>query len=61
MGIVSAKEVAKVMNLEKFGILGTSLGWAVLRTTRLSRLNKEYQKRKDLSGTRIYRFYSEGI
>ncbi len=50
MGIVSAKEVAKVMNLEKFGILGTSLGWAVLRTTRLSRLNKEYQKRKDLSG-----------
>ncbi len=31
MGIVSAKEVARVMNLGKFGILGTSMGWVVLK------------------------------
>ena len=50
MGIVNAKEVAKVMNLDKLGVLGTSIGWVVLRTTKLSRLNKEYEKRKNLSG-----------
>ena len=50
MGIVSAREVAKVMNLEKLGFLGTSMGWLILRTTKLSRLNKEYQKRKKLNG-----------
>lgn len=48
MGIVSAKEVAKVMNLDKLGFLGTSIGWVVLRTTRLSVINKEYEKRKQM-------------
>lgn len=61
MGIVSAKEVAKVMNLEKFGFLGTSLGWMVLRTTRLSRLNKEYQKRKHLNGREFIDSIFEGF
>lgn len=51
MGIVNAKEVARVMNLDKFGFLGTSMGWVVLRTTRLSVINKEYEKRKHLSAT----------
>ncbi|HET8855019.1 MAG TPA: lysophospholipid acyltransferase family protein, partial [Salinimicrobium sp.] len=50
MGIVSAKEVARVLQLEKFGFLGTSLGWLILRSTRLSVINKEYEKRKHLSG-----------
>ncbi|WP_373058606.1 GNAT family N-acyltransferase [Zunongwangia sp. H14] len=50
MGIVSAKEVAKVMNLQKFGFAGTSMGWMILQTTKLSRLNKEYEKRKNLEG-----------
>jgi len=50
MGIVNAKEVAKVMNLDKWGVLGSSIGWVVLRTTKLSKLNKEYEKRKNLSG-----------
>src|SRR5690554_3977136 len=48
MGIVSAKEVAKVLELEKLGFLGTAIGWVVLRTTRLSVINREYDKRKDL-------------
>ncbi len=51
MGIVSAKEVANVMNLRKFGFLGTGIGWLVLKTTKLSRINKEYEKRKNLKGT----------
>ncbi len=49
MGIVSAKEVAKVMNLDKFGFLGTSMGWVVLKTTKLSVINKEYDKRKHMT------------
>ncbi|MGB7841363.1 MAG: lysophospholipid acyltransferase family protein [Salinimicrobium sp.] len=53
MGIVSSKEVAKVMNLDRFGVLGTLVGWVVLRTTRLSVINKEYEKRKNLSATRF--------
>lgn len=51
MGIVSAKEVANVMNLRKFGFLGTGIGWLVLKTTKLSRINREYDKRKSLKGT----------
>ncbi len=51
MGIVSAKEVANVMNLSKFGFLGTGIGWLILKTTKLSRINKEYDKRKNLKGT----------
>ncbi|MFD2517553.1 GNAT family N-acyltransferase [Salinimicrobium flavum] len=53
MGIVSAKEVAKVMNLDKFGFLGTSMGWIILQTTRLSVINKEYEKRKDFPAPRF--------
>lgn len=61
MGFVTAKEVAKIMNLEKFGLLGTSMGWMVLRTTKLSRLNKEYQKRKNLEGTEFIDSILEGF
>ncbi|WP_424492983.1 GNAT family N-acyltransferase [Salinimicrobium sp. GXAS 041] len=53
MGIVSSKEVAKVMNLDKYGFLGTSIGWMVLQSTKLSVINKEYEKRKNLSGTQF--------
>ena len=50
MGIVSAREVAQVMNLRKFGFLGNSIGWLILKTTKLSRINREYDKRKNLNG-----------
>ncbi len=50
MGIVSSREVAKVMNLDKFGFIGTTIGWVILRTTRLSKINNEYEKRKHLKG-----------
>jgi len=61
MGIVSAREVAKVMNLEKLGLLGTSVGWLILRTTKLSRLNNEYQKRKNLNGIEFIDSILEGF
>ena len=50
MGIVTAQEVANVMNLKKLGPVGTAIGWVILRTTKLSTLNKEYDSRKDMDG-----------
>lgn len=50
MGIVTKKEVAKVMGLDKLGFIGNTIGWIVLQTTQLSVINKEYDKRKNLTG-----------
>ncbi|MDT0687924.1 lysophospholipid acyltransferase family protein [Autumnicola psychrophila] len=61
MGIVTSREVARVMHFEKYGFLGTSLGWIILRTTRLSRLNKEYEKRKNLEGPEFIDSILEGF
>ena len=48
MGLVTAKEVAMVIRLEKFGFLGTFLGWVIMKITRISNLNRFYTKHKDL-------------
>jgi putative hemolysin len=40
MGIVSAKEIAKVINIEKYGVFGTFLGWVLLKVLKISTLNK---------------------
>lgn len=50
MGLVSAKEVAKVINLDKYGVLGTFVGWLLMQVTRLSNLNRFYNKHQNLSG-----------
>ncbi|PCJ98915.1 MAG: glycerol acyltransferase [Flavobacteriaceae bacterium] len=50
MGLVTAKEVAKAINLEKYGVLGTFLGWVLMKVTRISNLNKFYNKYKHLEG-----------
>ena len=47
MGLVTSKEIAKVIHLEKFGIIGTFLGWFLIKTLRISRLNKIYLKHKE--------------
>ena len=47
MSLVTAKEVAKVINLDRFGPAGTFLGWMLLKTLRISRLNEIYERHKD--------------
>lgn len=42
MGLVSAKEVAKAINLEKYGVFGTFIGWLTLKVTQISRINSFY-------------------
>jgi len=50
MGLVTAKEVAKTVNLDKYGFLGTFMGWVLMKVTRISNINKTYDRYKHLSG-----------
>ena len=49
MGLVSAKEVAKAINTDKYGILGTFSGWLLMKVLKISTLNKIYNRNKHLS------------
>ncbi|QBA63170.1 GNAT family N-acyltransferase [Muriicola soli] len=48
MGLVTAKEVAKAINLEKYGFFGTFMGWILMKITKLSSMNAFYAKHKHL-------------
>ncbi|WP_422082255.1 GNAT family N-acyltransferase [Ulvibacterium sp.] len=50
MGLVTAKEVAKAVNLDKYGFLGTFMGWILTKVTRISSINRTYDAYKHLSG-----------
>ncbi|MFK5972537.1 MAG: lysophospholipid acyltransferase family protein [Flavobacteriaceae bacterium] len=50
MGLVTAKEVAKVINLERYGFLGTFIAWTLMLVTRISSLNTYYNTIKHLNG-----------
>ena len=47
MELVTSKEIAKVIGTDKFGFIGTFIGWILLRLLRISEVNKIYQKHKD--------------
>ena len=49
-GLVSAKEVAKAINIDKLGFLGTFGGWALMKLLRLSKLNAIYNRTKKFEG-----------
>jgi len=48
-GLVTAKEVAKAIQLEKYGFLGTFIGWLLMKVLKISTLNKIYNRNKHLS------------
>jgi len=48
MGLVTAKEVSKAINAEKYGILGTFAGWVLMKVLKISTLNKIYDRNKHL-------------
>lgn len=50
MGLVSAKEVAKVIGLEKYGIFGTFIGWLLMLVTKITTINRFYDWHKNLEG-----------
>lgn len=48
MGLVTAKEVAKAINADKYGFLGTFSGWLLMKALKISTLNKVYDRNKHL-------------
>ncbi len=48
MGLVTAKEVAKAINADKYGVLGTFAGWLLMKVLKISTLNKLYDRNKHL-------------
>lgn len=48
MGLVTAKEVAKAINVDKYGFLGTFSGWLLMKVLKISTLNKIYDRHKHL-------------
>ncbi len=49
MGLVTAKEVAKAINADKYGVFGTFCGWLLMKVLKISRLNEIYDKNKHLN------------
>lgn len=50
MSLVTPKEVAKAVNLDKYGFMGTFFGWGIMKILRISKLNKIYNNNKHLEG-----------
>ncbi len=48
MGLVTAKELAKAVNIDKYGFVGTFLAWFLMKVTRISSINKFYDSVKHL-------------
>ena len=49
-GLVTAKEVAKVINVDKYGFIGTFIGWLLMKVLKISTINKFYNRNKHLQG-----------
>ena len=49
-GLVTAKEVAKAIQLDKYGFIGTFIGWCLMKVLKISTLNKFYKRNKHLEG-----------
>ncbi|GAA4938422.1 lysophospholipid acyltransferase family protein [Algibacter agarivorans] len=49
-GLVTAKEVAKAIQLDKYGFIGTFMGWLLMKALKISTLNKFYKRNKHLEG-----------
>ncbi|TRX34134.1 lysophospholipid acyltransferase family protein [Flavobacterium sp. ZT3R18] len=48
MGLVTAKEVAKAINMDKYGVFGTFSGWLLMKVLKISTLNQIYDRNKHL-------------
>ena len=49
IGLVTAKEVAKAIQLDNYGFVGTFIGWLLMKVLKISTLNKIYRRNKHLS------------
>jgi len=49
MSLVTAKEVAKAIKVDKYGFIGTAIGWGLMKVLKISTLNDVYNRNKHLS------------
>lgn len=49
MALVTSKEIAQVIGLQKLGFVGTFIGWLLIRVLRISKVNKVYDNNKNKS------------
>lgn len=49
MGLVTAKEVAQAIKVDKLGFIGTFLGWSLMKILKISTANKIYDRNKHLT------------
>ncbi len=49
MGLVTAKEVAKAINADKYGVFGTFAGWLMMKVLKINTINNIYDRNKHLS------------
>lgn len=47
MGLITSKEIAKAIKADKFGFLGTFLGWILMQLLRITTINKIYNRNKE--------------
>jgi len=50
MALVTSKEIATVIGLDKFGFIGTFVGWLLIRVLRISSINRIYKQNKTKQG-----------
>lgn len=50
MPLVTPQEIAKALNADKFGFVGTFMGWSMMKVLRISACNRIYDKHKHLEG-----------
>ncbi|HTO36524.1 MAG TPA: hypothetical protein VLZ72_09805, partial [Flavobacterium sp.] len=48
MSLVTAKEVACAIHVDKYGFIGTFIGWVLMKVLKISTLNKIYNRNKHL-------------
>ena len=48
MSLVTGKEVAKAVNLDKYGFTGTFMAWLLMRLTQITSINRFYKNHKHL-------------
>ncbi len=49
MELVTAKEVSKAVKADKYGFIGTFIGWLLIKLLKISTINKVYNRNKHLS------------
>ncbi|MDP3312375.1 lysophospholipid acyltransferase family protein [Lutibacter sp.] len=54
MSLVTAKEIAQVINIDKYGFIGTFFGYVLFKLLRFSAINNIYNKHKHLQGQEFF-------